>query len=271
MARGGRRGRERETRRRVRRVGCVCRWRWPGRGIASRRGSVEIIEAGRVSVNGERVEDAGVRVDPSRDRIEVDGTALPRPERLRYFALHKPRGVLSAASDDRGRRTVTDFLPEAAGRCVPVGRLDLDSEGLLLLSNDGPLIDGLIHPRAGLQREYLVEVAGRPSDAALQRLYEGVELEDGVARGKTRRSKRPGRAGGAGEAETSWLVLILTEGRKREVRRMCEAVGHPVARLIRVRFGPILLRDLEAGSIRPLTSHEVRRLRRAAQGDPATV
>ena len=234
-------------------------------GVASRRGSVEIIEAGRVIVNGAVVPDAGVRVDPSLDVILLDGQPLSAPEPLRYFALHKPAGVLSAASDDRGRKTVTDFLPDDAGRCVPVGRLDLDSEGLLLLSNDGPLIDGLLHPRAGLQREYLAEVQGRVGDEALQRLFEGVELEDGLARGKPKRSKRPGRPPAAGRPETSWLRLILTEGRKHEVRRMCEAVGHPVERLIRVRFGPILLRDLEAGAIRPLTPHEVRRLRGVAQ------
>lgn len=240
-------------------------------GIASRRGSVTIIEAGRVSVNGDRVDDASVRVDPGRDRIEVDGVALPAAQRLRYYALHKPAGVLSAASDERGRPTVVDYLPEDAGRCVPVGRLDLDSEGLLLLSNDGPLIDGLIHPRAALQREYLVEVEGYPDDAALQRLYDGVELEDGVARGRPKRSKRPGRTAAAGSAGTSWVVLVLTEGRKREVRRMCEAVGHPVARLIRVRFGPILLRDQEPGTVRELTTHEVRRLRRAARPSTAVI
>lgn len=234
-------------------------------GIASRRASVAIIEAGRVSVNGRQVDDAGLRVDPDRDRIEVDGEALPLAETLRYYALHKPAGVLSAASDEQGRKTVVDYLPEGAGRCVPVGRLDLDSEGLLLLSNDGPLIDGLIHPRAELQREYLVEVEGRPDDAALQRLYDGVALEDGIARARPKRSKRPGRAADAGSPGTSWVVLILTEGRKREVRRMCDAVGHPVTRLIRVRFGPILLRELESGQIRSLTNHELRRLRRAAR------
>ena len=234
-------------------------------GVASRRGSAAIIEAGRVSVNGVVVTDEAARVDPARDHVTMDGAPLPAAEGRRYFALHKPAGVLSAASDDRGRRTVTGFLPADAGRCVPVGRLDLDSEGLLLLTNDGPLVDGLLHPRAGLQREYLVEVAGRPSDAALQRLYDGVELEDGLARGKPKRSKRPGRPAAGDEPATSWIALIMTEGRKREVRRMCEAVGHPVRRLIRVRFGPIRLRDLAPGEIRPLTPHEVRRLHRDAR------
>jgi 23S rRNA pseudouridine2605 synthase len=230
-------------------------------GVASRRGAAEVIAAGRVTVNGEPVVDASHRVRDGVDRIAVDRAELGVAERLRYFALHKPVGVISAASDERGRKTVTSFLPADAGRCVPVGRLDLESEGLLLLSNDGPLIEGLLHPRAGLQREYLVEVAGWPDDAVLQRLYEGVELEDGVAKGRPKRSKRPGRLGGSAGPPTSWLVLILQEGRKREVRRMCEAVGHPVRRLIRVRFGPIRLRELSSGEIRPLTPHEVRRLR----------
>jgi 23S rRNA pseudouridine2605 synthase len=234
-------------------------------GVASRRGSAAIIEAGRVSVNGAVVTDEAAWVDPARDRVHIDGEPLPAAEPHRYFALHKPTDVLSAASDWRGRRTVIDFLPPGAGRCVPVGRLDLDSEGLLLLTNDGPLVDGLLHPRAGLQREYLVEVAGRPNDEALQRLYDGVELEDGLARGKPKRSKRPGRPAAGGEPATSWITIVMTEGRKREVRRMCEAVGHPVRRLIRVRFGPIRLRDLAPGEIRPLTTHEVRRLRRDAR------
>ncbi|PZC47530.1 MAG: 23S rRNA pseudouridine synthase [Chloroflexi bacterium] len=242
-------------------------------GVASRRGSIVVIESGRVAVNGAVVRDVGVRVDLRRDSVSVDGEPLGSAEPLRYFALHKPPGVLSAASDDRGRKTVTDFLPADSGRCVPVGRLDLDSEGLLLLSNDGPLIDGLIHPRAGLQREYLVELVGHATDRALQQIFEGVELEDGIARAKPKRSKRPGRPGAAGQPGTSWIVLVLTEGRKREVRRMCEAVGYPVMRLIRVRFGPILLRDLEVGAIRPLAVHELRRLRRAAdlESDEAAV
>ena len=234
-------------------------------GVASRRRAAEIVAEGRVRVNGAVVRDPAVRVRPGVDEVQLDEAPLPAAEPLRYYALHKPPGMLSAASDERGRLTVTDALPADAGRCVPVGRLDLDSEGLLLLSNDGPLIDGLLHPSGGLQREYLVEVEGRPGDEALQRLWEGVELEDGLARARSKRSKRPGRPAEEERAGSSWLVLTLSEGRKREVRRMCEAVGHPVLRLIRVRFGPIRLRELAPGAIRALSSHEVRRLRGAAR------
>ena len=223
-------------------------------GLASRRAAAETIEAGRVTVNGSVVREAGRRVT-AEDEVRVDNELLTI-EPLRYYALHKPRGVLSSASDDRGRPVVTGYLPTDAGRCVPVGRLDLDSEGLLLLSNDGPLIDGLLHPRSELPREYLVELRGRPSNASLDQLYAGVELDDGaVVSGKPKRLRRP-----ASKPDLSWIGITVRQGRKREVRRMCEAIGHRVERLIRVRFGPIRLRELEQGTIRPLTEHEVRLL-----------
>lgn len=231
-------------------------------GIGSRRACDALIRAGRVRVDGQPVSDPATRVIPTEAQIEVDGAPLPAAEAQRYYALHKPRGVVSTARDDRGRRTVVDFLPAEAGRCVPVGRLDRESEGLLLLSNDGPLIDGLLHPRREIPRTYLAELVGRPSDETLNAMFEGVEAEDGVLRAKPRRSKRPGRSLPAGE--TSWLRLTLQTGRKREVRRLCEALGHPVVRLRRTGFGPILLRDLAPGQIRPLTRREVRLLRRAA-------
>lgn len=231
-------------------------------GIGSRRACDALIRAGRVRVDGQAVSDPATRVIPGEAQIEVDGEPLPDAEAQRYYALHKPRGVVSTARDDRGRRTVVDFLPPEAGRCVPVGRLDRESEGLLLLSNDGPLIDGLLHPRREIPRTYLAELVGRPSDETLNAMFEGVEAEDGMLRAKPRRSKRPGRSLPAGE--TSWLRLTLQTGRKREVRRLCEALGHPVVRLRRTGFGPILLRDLAPGQIRPLTRREVRLLRRAA-------
>lgn len=231
-------------------------------GIGSRRACDALIREGRVRVDGQAVSDPATRVIPSEAQIEVDGEPLPDAETQRYYALHKPRGVVSTARDDRGRRTVVDFLPPEAGRCVPVGRLDRESEGLLLLSNDGPLIDGLLHPRREIPRTYLAELVGRPSDETLNAMFEGVEADDGVLRAKPRRSKRPGRSLPAGE--TSWLRLTLQTGRKREVRRLCEALGHPVVRLRRTGFGPILLRDLAPGQIRPLTRREVRLLRRAA-------
>ena len=231
-------------------------------GIGSRRACDALVREGRVRVDGEPALDPARRVDPTRSRIELDGEPLPASEPPRYYALHKPRGVVSTARDDRGRRTVVDFLPPDAGRCVPVGRLDRDSEGLLLLSNDGPLIDRLLHPRHELPRTYLAELIGRPGDETLNTMFEGVEVGDGLLRAKPRRSKRPGRSLPAGE--TSWLRLTLQTGRKREVRRLCEALGHPVVRLRRTGFGPILLRDLGSGKIRELSRREVRLLRRAA-------
>ena len=234
-------------------------------GIASRRAAAEIIAAGRVQVNGVGVRDPAHKVVPGTDLVLLDGAPLPQPEAPRYFLLHKPRGVLSAAADSRGRPTVTQALPPDAGRCVPVGRLDLDSEGLLLLTNDGPLIDRLLHPRNALPREYLVEVQGRPDGATLQRMHEGVTLADSVVvRAKPDRSKRAGRPADARHPGTSWLVLTLHEGRKRAVRDLCAAVGHPVVRLVRVKFGPLRLRNQPLGSIRPLTDREVRLLTRAA-------
>lgn len=230
-------------------------------GIGSRRACDALIAEGRVRVDGEVVRDPATRVDPADAQIEFDGRPLPAPEAPRYYALHKPRGIVSTARDERGRRSVVDFLPPDAGRCVPVGRLDLESEGLLL-TNDGPLIDGLLHPRNELPRTYLVELIGQPSDATLNAMYEGVEAEDGLLRAKPRRSKRPGRE--LRQGETAWLRLTLQTGRKREVRRLCEALGHPVVRLRRTGFGPILLRDLQPGQIRPLSRREVRLLRRAA-------
>lgn len=228
-------------------------------GIASRRATAKLVAAGRVRVNGEVVHDASRRVDPARDTILLDGNLVEAPEPLRYYAIHKPRGVLSSAGDSRGRRTVIDLLPENSGRCVPVGRLDYDSEGLLLLTNDGPLITTLLHPSGEVPREYLVEVEGRVSDATLDVIFGGVTLSDGsTASAKPKRSRRAGRA-------SSWLVLTLQRGRKHEVRQICAAVGHPVRRLIRVRFGPIRLRDLQPGAVRPLTDREVRLIRQRAR------
>lgn len=231
-------------------------------GIGSRRACDAIINKGRVSVDGETVRDPARRVDPLWSAVTIDGEPLPAAEPLRCYALNKPHGVISTARDERGRRTVVDLLPPDAGRCVPVGRLDRDSEGLLLLSNDGPLIDGLLHPRREISRTYLVEVLGSPGNDVLDAIFTGVEAEDGLLRARPRRSKRPGRQLQGGH--TAWLRLTLQTGRNREVRRLCEAVGHPIVRLRRVGFGPILLRDLAVGRIRPLSRREIRLLRRAA-------
>ena len=244
-------------------------------GVASRRAAEEIVRARRVRVDGEVVTDLSRKVDPQRQQILLDGRPLPQSEPLRYYMLNKPRGVLSTARDDRGRQTVVDLLPRDAPRCVPVGRLDLDSEGLLILTNDGPMVSGLVHPSREVQRVYLAEVVGAPSDTALDRIFEGIELDGETLRAKPARSRRPGRDVQHERRErrgrrarpretTSWLTLTLHTGRKRELRRLCEAIGPPVVSLQRVRFGPLLLRDLPIGEVRPLSQREVRLLRRAA-------
>ncbi|MDE2892761.1 MAG: pseudouridine synthase [Chloroflexota bacterium] len=232
-------------------------------GIASRRGAEVYVRKRRVAVDGRVTTDLSLRVDPGSQRITLDGEPLPRAEPLRYYALNKPRGVLSTARDDRGRRTVVDLLPGNAPRCVPVGRLDLDSEGLMLLSNDGPLIGALLHPSAEIQRVYLAEVIGSPTDDSLDAINSGIEDEGEHLQAKPARSRRPGRLL-RDRRSTSWITLTLHTGRKRELRRLCAAIGHPVVTLRRVRFGPLMLRDLEIGTVRPLSRREIRLLRRAA-------
>jgi 23S rRNA pseudouridine2605 synthase len=222
--------------------------------MGSRRASEELIRDGRVAVNG-RVATLGDRVDPRVDRIEVDGITVPTDPELRYYALHKPRGVVTTARDPQRRPDVSRYYPPGP-RVFPVGRLDRETEGLLLLTNDGELANRLMHPRYGVEREYLAEVDGRPSERAMARLVRGVQLDDGPAR-----ARRARLVGGAGRRAA--VRLIVTEGRKREVRRILEAVGLPVTRLVRTRFGPIRLGPLRPGEVRALEPSEVRELMRA--------
>jgi 23S rRNA pseudouridine2605 synthase len=230
-------------------------------GLTSRRGADRLIAAGRVALNGAVVRDVGVRADPARDRITVDGRPLPPPASPRYVLLHKPAGYLSARHDPRGRPVVTDLVPDGA-RLYPVGRLDVDVEGLLLLTNDGALTHRLLHPRYALPRVYEAEVAGRVSRRDLGRWRGGVVLDDGPARPLDVRLLASGE-------EWSRLRLTFAEGRKHEVKRYCEALGHPVRRLRRVAFGPLRLGDLPPGAARELDADEVRRLRAAVARDPA--
>lgn len=225
-------------------------------GLGSRRASEELIRDGRVRVNG-RVATLGDRVDPSGDVVEVDGGRIPLDPELRTYAFNKPRGVVTTASDPQGRETVAAYYPEGP-RVFPVGRLDLESEGLLLLTNDGDLANTLTHPRYGVEKEYLAEVEGTPKPADLRRLVDGVELDDGPARAV---SAKP-----AGEAEGRGAVrIVMAEGRKREVRRMLASVGLPVRRLVRVRIGPVRLGRLPPGEVRPLEPLEVAGLYRAGE------
>ncbi len=230
-------------------------------GVAARRKAEELIRQGRVTLNGRPVRGPGVRVHPERDRVCLDGRPL-RPERPTYVLLHKPEGFLAAARDPRGRRTVFDLVREAGVRLHPVGRLDWDSSGLLLLTNDGELTNRLIHPRYHLERTYRVLVAGRPAEEALAALRRGVLLSDGPT--------LPARVRVLGRAGTdTWLEVALAEGRNRQVRRMLAAVGHDVKKLVRTRLGPLALGDLPLGAWRHLTPAELASLRAAAGLAPA--
>ena len=224
-------------------------------GLSSRRGSEELIKAGRVEVNG-RPASLGDKVDPERDEVRVDGRRVSVDPGLRYVALHKPKGVTTTMRDRHAERDLRDFLPEGP-RVFPVGRLDRDTEGLLLLTNDGDLAHRLAHPRHGVEKEYLAEVDGSPTPARIGRLRRGVDLDDGIAKAVDARSV--GRAGGRFAVR-----VVMTEGRKREVRRMLEAVGLPVRRLIRTRVGPVRLGRMKAGELRDLSQDEVRDLYRTA-------
>lgn len=222
-------------------------------GLGSRRACEELIADGRVTVDGEEAL-LGDRVDPEVAAVEVDGVPIGiRPGSVHYL-LNKPAGVVTTADDPQGRPTVVGLVP-AEPRVFPVGRLDLDTEGLLLLTNDGDLTHRLTHPSFGVEKEYLAEVEGTPGRGALRRLREGVELDDGPTAPAT-----------VGTVAPSALRIVIHEGRNRQVRRMCEAVGHPVRRLVRTRIGPITDRALAPGEWRALTQAEVRALERAAAG-----
>jgi 23S rRNA pseudouridine2605 synthase len=222
-------------------------------GWASRRGSEEFIEQGRVTING-ILATLGDRADPTRDIVALDGERLVR-EKLAYFAAHKPRGMLTTRTDPHGRRTILDLLPAGGPRVFPVGRLDLDTSGLVLLTNDGALAHRLLHPSLGSEREYRVVVKGELSDTLRARLERGIHLEDGKtapARVKVVRFDP--------EKETTHFDLILTEGRKRQIRRSLLALKRPVKRLERTRFGPLRLGRLSPGEVRGLRREEIEML-----------
>jgi len=226
-------------------------------GLASRRKAEEMIAAGRVTVDGEVISEPGVKADPNRQRICLDGTPLKSQEAKEYWLVHKPRGVVSTVMDPQGRKKVVELLPPEAGRVYPVGRLDRDSEGLVLLTNDGELANRLMHPRYEITKTYKVWVQGLPTARSLERLRQGIDIGD-------ERPTSPARVHmKAGNPHRSKLTLVLGEGRKREIRRMCEAVGHPVVRLLRVAQGPLKLGELPAGAVRRLSMAEIRELRQA--------
>ncbi len=246
-------------------------------GVASRRAAETLIRAGRVRVNGQVVRELGIRADPTRDEITVDGQRIAWPPAYRYFLLHKPPGYTSTVSDVHARHTVMELLPKDAGRVFPVGRLDRESEGLLLLTNDGELAQRLLHPRYHLPKEYAVLVRGRLTEQTLEELRRAIviegktaapaEVEPGepprfLARTPEELRRTALRGTGAG-SDTVWLRFVLYEGRKRQIRALCDRSGLEVVRLVRTRMGPLTLGRLAPGTVRRLTEQEVTHLRRA--------
>ena len=223
-------------------------------GVTSRRKAEGLILQGRVSVNGNIVRELGTKAVLGRDEIRVDGKTIePETEKL-VLALFKPKRCVTTLNDPQGRSTVADFVNKFPMRLYPVGRLDYDAEGLLLLTNDGELAHRLQHPSYKVPKTYLVKVRGHPPTEALARLQQGVKLEDGITAPAELKVMED-------DQKATWLALTLREGRKHQVKRMCAAVGHPVLKLRRTKIGPIELDDLRPGEIRRLKSREVRSLR----------
>lgn len=226
-------------------------------GLGSRRACEVLIDEGRVEVNGRVVLEQGVRVDPDRDTIRVDGETLRPPRRRRYYAVNKPVGVVCTHRDPQGRRRVIDLVP-GGDKLFPIGRLDRSSGGLILLTDDGDFANALAHPRYGVEKTYRVRVAGRPAMKELSKLVRGIHLAEGFAKAESVRIKQR-------YAQSTELEIVLREGRNREIRRMLARLGHKVQQLRRVAIGPLRLgKDLPTGAYRELTADEVRGLRRAS-------
>jgi 23S rRNA pseudouridine2605 synthase len=232
-------------------------------GLASRRHAEELIEAGEVSVNGEVVRELGTKADPARDHIKVRGrliNPLLESREKTYVLLNKPRGYLSALSDPEGRPLVSELVPQALGRLHPVGRLDFNTEGLIILTNDGELTNHVTSARNHVDKVYEVKVKGVPPEAQVERLRRGIRLEDGV---KT----APARVVKTGETKTNaWYEVVLREGRNQQIRRMFDAIGHSVTKLRRVRIGPVGAEGILIGQWRHLTPAEVKRLKGEERG-----
>ena len=231
-------------------------------GIASRRKAEELISSGRVQVNGKMVTELGTKADSEQDHIRVDGKLLRGPERHTYIVLNKPKGYVTTVSDPEKRPTVMDLVRSAKARVYPVGRLDWASEGLLVLTNDGDLANGLMKAASNVAKTYVVKVAGQPDDAKLEKLRKGVSIAE---KGGRRVRTAPAKIRLIREGDNPWLEVTIVEGRNRQIRKMFEEVGHHVEKIRRVRYGPLSL-DVPPGEFRSLTLDEVSRLKAAASG-----
>src|SRR3990167_465421 len=229
-------------------------------GVASRRHAEAMITDGRVKLNGKIVTVLGTQVDAQKDLVVVDGKLVAvNPER-KYFLFYKPPGVVTTLSDPEGRPTVGDYAKDAGGRVFPVGRLDYDAEGALLLTDDGDLANKLMHPSHQVPRVYLAKVKGVPDEASLQKLVEGVRLEDGMAHAIQAQIFEKAE-------RNTWVKIVVTEGRQHLVKRLCAAIGHPVVRLYRPAHAGLPVHGLRPGELRALTNDEIRRVKAAADGD----
>jgi 23S rRNA pseudouridine2605 synthase len=223
-------------------------------GIASRRKAEDLILEGRVAVNG-RIATLGMKADPSKDHIKVDGKLIIRPEPKVYIVFNKPRNVVTSLHDPEGRPTVKDFLKGMKYRVYPVGRLDYDSEGLLLLTNDGDFAHAVLHPSKNISKTYLIKVKGIPEDIKVEKLRTGVKLEDGMtAPAKVKKIRMT--------ENNAWLEMTIHEGRKRQIRRMLEKIGYPVLKLKRIRINGIVMGKLDTGGYRYLTPEEMNRIKK---------
>ncbi|MSQ03897.1 MAG: rRNA pseudouridine synthase [Myxococcales bacterium] len=232
------------------------------RGVASRREAEAMVLAGRVRVNGAVATRPGQPVDPEKDAIRIDDGALPTAPRLVYYVLYKPKGYIVSRADPNARNSVMELLPELPERVEPVGRLDINTEGALLLTNDGDLAHRLTHPSTGVPKRYLAKVYRTPSDRTVARLEAGIQLDDG------RTAPAKVRVVSSTDKENAWVEITVTEGRNRLIRRMFAEVGHPVAKLVRQSFATITIRGLDRGGFRALAADEVDRLREIGGGTP---
>lgn len=230
--------------------------------MASRRKAEEMILEGVVTVNGKTAE-IGMKADPLKDHIKVNGKLLFRPERKVYFIFNKPRGVVTSMNDPEGRPTVKDYLGGIKQRVFPVGRLDYDSEGLLLITNDGEFAQAILHPSKKIPKTYVVKVKGMLEDAELEKLKNGVRIDKVLtAPAKVKRLKKT--------ENNSWIEMTISEGRKRQIRRMLELVGHPVMRLMRVRINGLEMGELAPGECRRMTAEEINKIRTEVFSQEAT-